>query len=188
MNFNFHAHMAAFQEALLFRRSPEALQVALPRTTWHSFAPAQFGLVTNLQVKQQIMKQQVAKSSLVCSAMARRAEIRGAVFDRHAHMNCKEWLFVRGEPFTVISFNGPSSQRAVNACGSSGVMQHAHWWVTYVASDMHSHYTESLSDMMKQMTFRQASVLSSTCISASSIMLTITAFSKDMRVASSRLL
>jgi len=143
--FSFHAHMSSFQSAFLFGVSPEILKVPIPDKVWKPFAPAQLGLTTNFQVQQLIMKQDLAKSSLICSALARRIVFESAVYDRHAQIRCAKWTFNCGTPFTVITFNGPLAKAA---CGAHNVTQHAHWWLTYVAEDMHSHYTESLTQVM----------------------------------------
>jgi len=152
VRFNFHAHMSNFQAALLFSASPTALKVPLPKTRWKSFQPADISLKTNSQMQQQLMEQPIAKSSLVCSAVARYVEIDGVIYDRHAQMNCTAWTFERGAPFTVLSFNGPSAR---GTCGNLQVTQHAHWWLTYVARDMRSHYTEGFTQVMTQITTNQ---------------------------------
>jgi len=147
VRFNFHAHMSAFENALLFSASPAALQIPIPGTTWNSFEPSDLGLDNNFQMHESIMSRIAAQDNLICTTIVRRVEIEGAVYDRHAQMNCIEWEFGIGAPFTVVSFNGPSPR---GACGRHKVTQHAHWWLTYVALDMRSHYTESLTQVMTQ--------------------------------------
>ena len=157
VGFNFHAHMSAFQLAWLFNVSPTALKVPAPKITWNSFVPADVGLKSNMQMRQKMMQQETAKSSLVCSAVARRIEFGASIYDRHAQMKCTEWNFYRGSPFTVVSFNGPA---APGICETLQVTQHAHFWLTYVALDLQSHYTEGLKQVMTQRVRTKAKLLS----------------------------
>ena len=71
-------------------------------------------------------------------------------------MNCTEWSFHRGLPFTVVSFNGPAEP---GICETLQVTQHTHFWLTYVVLDLQSHYTEGLTQVMTQRVRTKAKLL-----------------------------
>lgn len=119
-----HFHQTSHQESFLFSSTPKALGIG---NELHS--PVD-DIVTgdNAPVRAAVLRKAEELDALVCSAKGRLQRIRtdmvgdahpvnteaGACFDRAAYPTCYQKTWVKGEPFTVLTLNGPTEDCGID--------------------------------------------------------------------------
>ena len=119
-----HFHQTSHQESFLFSSTPQALGIG------STLSSPKDSIVTgnNTLVRASVLKKAEELDALVCSAKGRLQRIEadekgnlyplnteaGACFDRAAYPTCYKKDWQKGEPFTVLTLNGPTSECGVD--------------------------------------------------------------------------
>ena len=111
-----HAHIAAFQEALLLDATPDVLGLDdagfRPEHAWKAILTADTGLADNTVLRDRVLgRAHAAGARLLCTAVGRLEEVDGLSYDRAPRVRCAAWAFRHGDAWTTLALNGPHSQR-----------------------------------------------------------------------------
>ena len=150
----FHAHMGAFQSAILFAATPADIGLGptfRPRVPSESTITTAAGFANNSALKAYIMGR-APKSSRICEAIGQMEQVGIEWYDRQASFQCAPWTFTTDDVFTVVSFNGPTVGRLVGMTGMAPTSQgqtfdfpqHTKFLITYLCDDGRTHATNAV--------------------------------------------
>lgn len=111
-----HAHIAAFQEALLLDTTPDVIGFDeagfRPEHAWKAILTVDAGLADNTELRDRVLgRAKAAGARLLCTAVGRLEEVDGLAYDRAPRVCCAPWVFRRGDAWTTVALNGPHSSR-----------------------------------------------------------------------------
>jgi len=135
----FHAHQAAFHSALLMRGSSRLLSNTIIASIppFQTTLTASTSLASNTKLRVYLLA--CLRDYVVCHATHASETIEGKRYDRASVPSCVSWIFDAGAVFTAITMNGPTQFPVL----SPYVREHAIWFITYIADDNQSHWTQT---------------------------------------------
>jgi hypothetical protein len=142
----FHAHQSAHHATMLVTGSVDFLRhtptlVPPGHDAREAILTVTSGVANNVLLREAIVSRIVDPASsryVICETEGQQTQIDGHVYDRSRVPHCVDWRFDEAEHFTVVSFFGPTSFGVAPVTGP--FTQHSIWFLTYFASDGHSHY------------------------------------------------